>query len=100
MQPGGGFGLFIDAVGAEEHKVDADGLFGQDDQEVFAPAFEGGYFASGDAGKVDFRIAVGPEDLPAAEFSYLFFQYDDRWAFGHINGYAKGDPGRWRLRME
>jgi len=99
VEPWRGFGLFIDAIGAEEHKMDADRLPGQDDQEMLTPAFEGGYLASGNAGKVDFRIAVYFQYLLTGEFLYLLFQYDDRWTFGHIIVYAKDEPCHKRLDL-
>ena len=72
--------------------MDADRLFWQDNQEMLAPAFEGDDFASGNAGEVDFCIAVCFQYLFAAEFLYLFFQYDDRWTLGHTAAYAKDEP--------
>ena len=78
-----GFSFFIDAIGAKEHKMDADRLVGENDQKMFAPAFEGGYFASGETGKVDFCVAVYFQYLFPGEFLGLFFQDENRWAFGH-----------------
>jgi hypothetical protein len=92
VQPWRGFGLFIDAVGAEKQEVDSDRLLGQDDQEMLAPAFERGYFASRDARQVDSRVAVYLQYLLTVEFLCQFFQYDDRWTLGHTSVYANDEP--------
>lgn len=93
MKPGSWLCLFVDAIGAEEQEVDADRLFREEYEEVFAPASEFDDLAAGHAGEVDGRVTGGGQDLFTGELFYFFFQYDDGGTFWHIVRDANGAPG-------
>jgi hypothetical protein len=73
--------------------VDADGDFGKNDQEMFAPGSECEGFLSGKACYVQLCVTGHGQDLFASKRLDLLSQNYYGRAFGHIELYANGKPG-------